>query len=100
MIWLSLMNENEVALVPPNFTPVPGTARFSTRGERGETWRTKRHGGMRCFPSDVDHAKEKRRSQNQAHGLNLIFALYDRAKHSGPVETRPKGTPSDLRSPS
>lgn len=61
------------------FTRVPGKPRLSTRGERGESWRTKKHGGMRCFPSDIDHEKEKRRSQNQTRGFSLIWELLDRA---------------------
>lgn len=69
----------------PGFTPVPRRKRLSTRGERGETFRTKRHGASRSWPvpdadkTDEMKKREQRRADNQRRGVNIVYALYARA---------------------
>ena len=70
----------------PRFTPVPRRRkRLSTRGERGETFRTKRHTAARHWPvpeakkTDEQKARETRLATNQRRGVELVHTLYARA---------------------
>lgn len=68
----------------PRFTPAPARTRLSTRGEPGKPWCTKRHTASRTWPvkeadkSEAQKAREKRRSDAQGYGLQLIHTLYAR----------------------
>lgn len=67
------------------FTEVPARRRRSTKGERGETWRTKRHTAARQYPPrteeerEAEAKRERRRTTIKQATINLIHALYERA---------------------
>lgn len=62
----------------PRITPVPSRASYSTRGQTGKTWQTKRHTAMRHPPQPGDDKRAKLQAQHQARGYNLICDLYAR----------------------